>query len=219
MQITTSEKADTSSGSGGSGSSGSGSGSAGGTNGTGTSGPASQTVAEAKVDLWDSEFPESPYYWTVVPVDVVDNAGTIEYHDEELPQDVCGAGRVVEFGKTSLPVVTGSSAPFASGLSPGGRLTAAAHSRPSFYGSPLVAWQPALGADEYEVQWSKTAYPWTPVGQQYTFATSMTLPLKPGLWYYRVRGIDFALPTSRPQMSWSSPIAVVVAKPRFRVVR
>ena len=29
----------------------------------------------------------------------------------------------------------------------------------SFYGAPLVSWTPALGAAEYEVQWSKTQYP------------------------------------------------------------
>ena len=61
------------------------------------------------------------------------------------------------FGKGSRPLVAGSGSPFVSGLSPKGRLTSAATARPSFYGSPLVAWEPALGADQYQVQWSKTA--------------------------------------------------------------
>ena len=32
----------------------------------------------------------------------------------------------------------------------------------AFYGSPLVAWTPALGATVYEVQWSKKRYPFKP---------------------------------------------------------
>jgi hypothetical protein len=86
------------------------------------------------------------------------------------------------------------------------------------YGSPLVAWKPALGASAYEVQWSKTAYPWRPQGNLFTFSTSTTLQLKPGKWYYRVRGIDFSLPTAAPQMAWSNKIGMVVAKPRFKLV-
>ena len=87
----------------------------------------------------------------------------IEYRESELPQDACQSGRVMRFGKTNPPVVTGVDRPFASGLSPKGRLTSAARATPSFYGTPLVAWQPALGAQEYEVQWSRTANPFKPV--------------------------------------------------------
>lgn len=151
---------------------------------------------------------------------------TIEYRDVELPQDVCAAGRVMTFGKQSEPVVTGSTAPFASGLSPKGRLVAASGRKPSFYGSPLVAWQPALGADQYQVQWSPTRYPWNPIdpgtGKKYeklTYATSAILPLKPGKWYYRVRGLNFSLPGTARAMSWSDAVELVVAKPRFAVVR
>ena len=68
---------------------------------------------------------------------------------------------------------------------------------PSFYGTPLVAWQPALGADQYQVQWSKKSYPWVKVGEKFTYATSALLPLEPGLWYYRVRGVNFSLPGLR----------------------
>ena len=48
--------------------------------------------------------------------------------------------------------------------------------------------------------------------------TSAVLPLKPGTWYYRVRGFNYSLPTGAQQMSWSDPAKIVVAKPKFRVV-
>ena len=113
------------------------------------------------------------------------------------------AGRIASFGKTSEPVVTSSGTPYASGLSTKGRLVAATTRRPVFAAPPLVAWQPALGASAYEVQWSKKAYPWRPEGNLFTFSTSANLPLKPGSWYYRVRGIDLSLPTGAAQMTWS----------------
>ena len=186
-----------------------------------TSIPESQIVPEAKVDLWDTDWPASRYYWTVVPVDIVVLAdGSIVYRDAELPQDACDAGRVVTFGKDSEPVlVMKSSAPYASGLSPRGRLVAASVKRPVFYGTPLISWQPVMTADKYEVQWSKTAYPWVQAGRDTTFATSLTPPLGPGTWYYRVRGINFSLPGPRPELSWSRPVAIRVAKPLFRVLR
>ena len=77
------------------------------------------------------------------------------------------------------------------------------------------------------MQWSKTKYPWLPVGQRYTFATSALLDqtaagkrvgLDPGTWYYRVRGLDFSLPGTARAMSWSDPVGFVVAKPTFKVV-
>lgn len=91
--------------------------------------------------------------------------------------------------------------------------------RRSTYGTPLVAWKPALGADRYEIQWSRRSYPWTKVGSVETPATSATLPLAPGTWHYRVRGISLALPVGGRQMSWSNPVALRVANPRFRVIR
>ncbi len=148
--------------------------------------------------------------------------GSIEYRDEELPQDACAAGRIASFGKTSEPALTASSnlAPFASGLTPSGTLASAKGPRPSFYGAPLVSWQPALGASAYEVQWSKSRYPFkvaaTPI---LTYATSTTLPLTPGSWWYRVRGIDLSLPAGARAMAWSAPTALVVAKPKFTVVK
>ena len=151
--------------------------------------------------------------------DVVGLIGTVVYWDEELPQDNCASGRVRSFGKGSSPLVAGSSSPFVSGLSPQGRLTSAARTTPSFYGSPLVAWQPALGADQYQVQWSKSSYPWVTVGEKFTYATSALLPLAPGRWSYRVRGVNFSLPGTARAMSWSTPVGLRVAKPTFKVVK
>ena len=139
-----------------------------------TGAAAAATTAAAKVDLPDTAWPTGGYYWTVVPVvpepiptptPVIPPAPVpMRYRETELPQDACQSGRVMRFGKTTPPVVTSSSRPFASGLSPKGRLTAAARPTPSFYGTPLVAWESVLGAQEYEIQWSKSANPWRPVG-------------------------------------------------------
>ena len=158
---------------------------------------------------------------------VVRTGGNLQYHDLELPQEVCAApyNRVARFGKGSEPSLTAAGELFASGLSSGGRLTAGESSH-AFYGAPLVAWTPALGATAYEVQWSKKRYPFTPepapenqnaLGTM-TLATSVVLPLKPGTWYYRVRGFNYSLPSGAQQMSWSDPAKIVVAKPKFRVV-
>jgi hypothetical protein len=150
---------------------------------------------------------------------VVRPAGGVTYQDGELTQDACAAGRELSFGKSSDPVVTGSGAtPYASGLSPDGKLVAAGKSAPRFYGQPLVAWQPVASASQYEVQWSRKLYPWAPAGSKLTWGTSITLPLGPGTWYYRVRGLDFLMQGTKPQMSWSDPVRVVVTKPRFRVI-
>ena len=144
---------------------------------------------------------------------------SIDYWDLELPQDVCAAGRVQAFGKGSMPLVASSTSPYVSGLSPQGRLTSATTARPSFYGAPLVAWQPALGADQYQVQWSKTQYPWVTKGEKFTYATSALLTLDPGTWYYRVRGVNFSMPGTARAMSWSAPVGLRVAKPTFAVVK
>jgi hypothetical protein len=145
-------------------------------------------------------------------------SGSLKYREAELTQDACAAGRVLTFGKASEPAVTGQSAPFASGLSPDGKLVAATSWKPRFYGSPLVAWQPTLSTDRYEVQWSRTRYPWRTAGSQQTYSTSLSLPLAPGTWYYRVRGLDDLMTGSKPELSWSSPVRLVVTRPRFRIV-
>jgi hypothetical protein len=161
----------------------------------------------------------------------------LEYRELDSPQDSCEAGRVATFGKVSEPTVTAGGAPFVTGLSPAGRLVQANRSKPSFYGAPLVAWQPALGADQYQLQWSKTKYPWRPFDpvtrqryEKFTYATSALLdrtvatpagpgrgPLVSGTWYYRVRGVDFALPGNARAMSWSDPVAIRITKPVFKV--
>ena len=192
--------------------------------------PATLNGQGAPVDLWDTQWPTGRYYWTVVPVqyyvEVLPEADPsapapanppVVYFDREVAQDACAAGRIASFGKTSEPVVTSSGTPYASGLSAKGRLLTATTGRPVFAAPPLVAWQPALGASAYEVQWSKKAYPWRPAGNLYTFSTSANLPLKPGSWYYRVRGIDLSLPTGSAQMTWSDKMGVVIAKPKFKV--
>ena len=252
----------------------------------------------APIDLWDTDWPQGGYYWTVVPVQalspgelstsvavpgsavnattlavsssfgfaagdtvlvgtsgnqeaetvvgvsstsltfasalkyahgpgepVVRTGGNLQYRDLELPQDVCAAGRVMRFGKGSEPSLTAAGQLFASGLSSSGRLTSA-QTTAKFYGNPLVAWTPAFGAYAYEVQWSKTRYPFKPQPNPQnqnalgtlTTGTSAVLPLTPGTWYYRVRGFNWSLRTGAQQMSWSDPAKIVVAKPKFRII-
>ena len=186
----------------------------------------------AAVDLWDSGWPSGRYYWTVIPVKVaVDASGAITYRDMELPQEACASGRVGSFGKLSDPVLVAdhatdtyaANAPYASGLSTDGKLVAAAKPTPKFYGTPLVAWLPALGAASYEVQWSSSLYPWKTAGSVTTFGTSTLLEQggkgpKPGTWYYRVRGVDPFVPGALKAMTWSDPVKIVVSQPVFRVV-
>ena len=228
-----SSSSSSSSSSGGSGSSGSGGAAADPTSGGEASG-FTMPDASPHVDLWDSGWPTGRYYWTVVSVDLVgDGNGGFVYRDAELPQEACAAGRISSFGKESDPVTIADQAtsayaaytPFVSGLSTGGRVVSAVDSKPTFYGTPLVAWKPALGAAGYEVQWSKQLYPWKAEGASvYTYGTSALLqdssgkPLAPGKWYYRVRGLDPYLPSTSKVMSWSDPVQVTVATPKFTVV-
>ena len=184
----------------------------------GTSDPG-QLVQGAKVDLPDLNFPTTRYYWTVVPVvilvDPVTNAWT--YDDAQVPQDACQSGRVMSFGKESKPVVTTGTTPYVAGLTPKGRLLAVAGKHPVVYGTPLVAWEPTIAAGEYEVQWAKHPYPWNAKGDKFTYSTSTLLSLAPGVWYYRVRGLNLGQ-LRNPYMSWSTPIRVVVARPKFSLI-
>ena len=150
--------------------------------------------------------------------DVVRPSGGVKYYEAELTQEACASGRVLTFAKSSEPAVTGQSAPFVSGLSPNGKLVAATGTKPKFYGAPLIAWRPTAATDEYEVQWSHKRYPWRTAGTLKTVATSLSLPLSPGTWYYRVRGLDSLMIGSRPELSWSNPVRLIVTKPRFRIV-
>ena len=146
-------------------------------------------------------------------------SGGVSYVDAELTQDACASGRMLSFGKTNDPTVTGQVAPYVSGLSPNGTLVAAKTKSPKFYGAPLAAWQPALATGSYEIQWSHTRYPWNTVGSKLTPSTAMSLPLAPGTWYYRVRGLDSLLVGTKTGLSWSDPVRLVVTKPRFKIVR
>jgi hypothetical protein len=69
------------------------------------------------------------------------------------------------------------------------------------------------------VQWSKARSPFVTAGRPIlTFGTSAQLPLKPGTWWYRVRGLNLSLPAGARAMAWSSVVPLTVAKPTFRVV-
>jgi len=205
----------------GSSSGGSSSGSTGSGSGTGSSGDESASVIGTRVDLPDIDFPTTRYYWTVVPVIWQVNASDptkLGWWDAETPQDACASGRVESFGKESDPVMTGEGGrPFVSGLTPGGRLLSSATRSPRVFSTPLVAWQPATGATAYEVQWSRTGYPWRAQGSRMTYSTSAVLDLSPGAWYYRVRGLN-QTQLKKQEMSWSRPIKLTVAKPSFRLV-
>ena len=177
-----------------------------------------------QIELLESGWPNGRFYWTVVPVKLVaklDSTGKVSgytYADAEVPQDACAQGRVLAFGKASSPVVAGQGTAYASGLSPSGRLIASAGNRP-FYGRPLVAWLPAPGADTYEIEWSPSRYPWRAIKRiPVDGGTATTLPLKPGSWWYRIRGINSALPDGHQYMSWSAPLQIRVSKPKFRLV-
>ncbi len=188
----------------------------------------SQTVVQARVDLPDVDFRSTRYFWTVVPVAFqqnpsYDDAATKAkkgYVDVESPQDACQAGRVLSFGKESDPAETGSGsgAPFVSGLSPNGRFMNASRTSPTVFSTPLVAWKPVTGATAYQVQWSRSRYPWRASGLVKTFATSTVLDLPTGKWYYRVRGLN-QTQLRRAEMAWSAPVAVRVAAPRFSIAR
>jgi hypothetical protein len=186
----------------------------------GTPVTASEAAGEAsavKVDLPDVDSTSTRYYWTVVPVGIlVAEDGTFEYYDAESPQDACEAGRVGSFGKVSRPAITSAGTPYVSGLSPKGRLLAQAGGRPVVYSTPLVAWRPVVGATAYEVQWSRTKYPWRSRGSAFTYATSSVLKLDAGVWYYRVRGLN-AAQIGTPAMAWSAPVGVKVVRPTFRI--
>jgi hypothetical protein len=185
------------------------------------SGPAQETVSVVSVSGSTVTISPALLYAHGAGDTVVRGGGTLTYQDLELPQDACAAGRVLTFGKTGQPALASSgNVPFASGLSPNGKLTSPTSSKPAFYGTPLVSWQPALAASAYEVQWSKTRYPFvsakTPI---LTYGTSTVLPLTPGKWWYRVRGINLELPAGARAMAWSQALPLVVAKPTFRIAR
>jgi hypothetical protein len=243
----------------------------------------------APVDLWDTNWPDTGYYWTVMPVapalaasngtvaspggskgstivpvndtsrfvvnEIVTigvapntdtatvvgvgnglltlsaplNAGHLPgdpivvlggaggYQDVMLPEDLCGQANMRhQLGVWSEPTVASPQAPFVSGLSTDGKLVAADEDT-SFYGRPLVAWQPALRAEKYEVEWSKSDKPFVAVGNVLTTSTAAVLPLTTGQWYYRIRGFSYNLPTGAQQMAWSDVQSLVIGQPSFKI--
>ena len=136
--------------------------------------------------------PNGRYYWTAVPaVPYLTPDSTIEYHDVEFAEDMCAAGEVLPFGKTSEPVTERESGvPFISGMSADGKLRTATTATPSFFGRVVVAWKPALGARKYEVQWSLRASPWKTAGSLKTPATAALL---------RPRARSLVLSRARPR--------------------
>jgi hypothetical protein len=180
------------------------------------------TTARMGVDLPESGWPNGRFFWTVVPVYVVQIGDgkevKIEYHEITAAQDKCQAGSVVQFGKDSSPVLAGQGTPYASGLSPNGRLVAARGENVHFYGHPVVAWRPVQGAAGYEVQWSRFRDQWRTAGKVETDGTSVVLGVKPGEWWYRVRAKNPYLPGTVKRMAWSTPHRISVAAPRFAVV-
>ena len=108
------------------------------------------------------------------------------YVDAELAEDVCAARSAACSGSASRASRRSRArrrrSPRASRRAAGS--TSAAHTS-TFYGAPLIAWTPAFNADIYEVQYSKTRYPFKPevdprssVKGFMTFSTSDVLPLK-----------------------------------------
>ncbi len=186
---------------------------------TGTTGTAPAAGTRMAVDLPESGWPSGRFYWTVVPVYVyITPDNKVEYHELTAAQDKCQSGSVVQFGKDSSPVLAGQGTPYASGLSPNGRLVAARGENVRFYGHPVVAWRPVQGAAGYEVQWSRYREQWRTAGKFETDGTSAILPVSPGQWWYRVRAKNPFLPGSVKRMAWSTPHQITVAKPRFAVV-
>jgi hypothetical protein len=174
---------------------------------------------DRRTGLWDTDGPQGRYWWTVVTAVPYLNADNqIEYHDLNFAEDHCQAGERMAFGKTSaVTVERASGVPYVSGLTASGNVSPATSSQPSFFGRIVVAWEPAPGATKYEIQWSKTKNPWKRAGRVVTPSSAAPLNLQPGVWYFRVRGIDKSIPSLSQGMTWSDPQYVRI-RPRTFVV-
>jgi hypothetical protein len=64
------------------------------------------------------------------------------------------------------------------------------------------------------VEWSHYETKWQKAGSLQTAATSATLPLSPGTWWYHVRALD----TGTAAPAWSAPATIQIATPTFSVV-
>jgi hypothetical protein len=129
----------------------------------------------------------------------------------------------MSFGKVSQPVVTtASKMPYVSGLAPSGRYVATASKQPEVHDSPLVAWEPAIGATSYQLELSRKVYPWKAERKVTTYATSAVLPLQKndaGVWFYRIRGVNPSLPAGAQTMSWSAAVRIKITGDQFVVVK
>jgi hypothetical protein len=175
---------------------------------------------DRRTSLWDTDHSSSRYWWTVVAaiphVDAENDL--VEYHDVAFSEDRCQAGERMAFAKSGAVVVERvSGVPYASGLTSSGSVKPAKSAKPSFFGRVVVAWKPAPGVKKYEIQWSKKKNPWNRAGKKTTAGTAAELNLKSGTWYYRVRGIDTAIPGRQQGMTWSDPQYVRIL-PRTFVV-
>ena len=169
--------------------------------------------------LWDLDWPSARYVWTVVPaIPVLTPTDEVYYKDVVFPEDMCAEGKVISFGKTS-EVVTASDngIPFASGLSPSGKVVSATKDVPSFFQRVVVAWKPVATARKYEIQFSKKKRAWKTLKRKFTAGTQLQVRLSPGTWFYRIRGLDTSLPGS-PGLSWSEPVELKMVPPTFSVV-
>jgi len=149
-------------------------------------------------------------------------AGSFEFHDESLPQDLCAAGQVWPFGMQSSPVTTTSQTPYASGVGTASRVVSASVRKPAFRQLPVVTWAPAMAADTYEIELSRHVYPWKAVKKITSVVTSTVLPLDKndrGTWYYRVRGVNPNLTGPAQKLAWSTPVAVRITGDVFVIVK
>lgn len=177
------------------------------------------TVELRRNSLWDLDWPSARYVWTVVPaVPFLTVDDDVFYKDVVFPEDMCAEGKAISFGKTS-EVVTASEngVPFASGLSPAGKVVSASGDVPSFFQRVVVAWKPAVAATKYEVQFSRKKNAWKTLKRKFTAGTQLQVRLAPGTWYYRVRGLDLSLP-GNPGLTWSDPVQLKMVPPTFSVI-
>ncbi len=207
-------------------------------------GTSNSATPDRAVSLADNGWPQGRYWWTVVPVAVVQvppppsasgssssssggksgkpAAIPLEYHDMALPQDLCSAGAVWPFGMQSAPITTTTETPYASGVVKGNRVVSAASRTPSFQELPVVTWKPAMTAVTYEVQLSRSKYPWNLAKSLTSVVPSAVLPLTRkdvGTWYYRVRGVNPDLTGPAQKLAWSKPTAIKISGDRFVVVK
>ena len=126
----------------------------------------------------------------------------------------------MRFGKIGKPVVLAdNNAPYISGLSPNGKLVGAkkgAHRSTATRSSPGSRFTAPTST---RCSGARTLNPWRPEATPLTTpATAAVLPVKAGRWYYKVRGLNPSLP-KKPEMTWSKPVSLRIAKLRFRVVK